>query len=248
MKALIFAAGLGTRLKPFTLQHPKALVPVCGKPMLRRVIEKLLDAGISEIVVNVHHFATQIIEYLDENNNFGANIHISDESARLLDTGGGILKARRWLDDGPFIVHNADILTDFPISEMIAAHTGSGADATLLVKRRQTSRYLLFDCRNRMRGWENITTSEVRPSGLIVDNLDRFAFGGVHILNPSVFPILERYSSRTGEEVFSVTPFYVSSCGQLDIRGYAPSKPYSWHDVGNAESLAEAEATFGRLL
>lgn len=247
MKALVFAAGLGTRLKPFTLEHPKALVPVGGMPMLRRVIEKLRDAGIEEIVVNVHHFATQIVDYLNDNGNFGVNIHISDESTKLLDTGGGILRARKWLDDAPFLVHNADILTDFPISEMISAHYASNADVTLLADRRHTSRYLLFDGENRMRGWENVKTSEVKPGGIDPSGLNALAFGGVHIISPAVFPLLEEYSEKINSDVFSVTPFYVDECGNLDIRAFCPSGSYCWHDVGNPESLARAEAEFGRL-
>ncbi|MDE6126575.1 MAG: NTP transferase domain-containing protein, partial [Muribaculaceae bacterium] len=133
MKGMIFAAGVGSRLRPFTDEHPKALAPVGGIPMLRRVIEKMTEAGISRIVVNVHHFPQQIVSYLEENDNFGADISVSDESAELLDTGGGLLHARRFLDgDEPVLVHNADILTDFDISRMARAHSDSGALATLL--------------------------------------------------------------------------------------------------------------------
>ncbi len=243
MKALIFAAGLGTRLKPFTLEHPKALVPIGGVPMLERVVEKLKNAGITEMVVNVHHFSSQIVDFLRANNNFGVNIHISDESALLLDTGGGILKARQWLDDAPFLVHNADILTDFPIEEMIQQHLSGKADITLLTASRSTSRYLLFDKNARMQGWENIKTGEVKPAGLSVSNLEPFAFGGVHILSPSVFPALEDYRQREGSEVFSIMSFYIDACRNLDIRNYQPSRPYKWFDVGNPEKLAQAEAS-----
>lgn len=128
MKAIIFAAGLGTRLKPFTLEHPKALVEVQGKPMLQRVIERLRVAGISEIVVNVHHFARQIIDFITVNDGFGCDISISNETDMLLDTGGGIAKAAPLLDgDEPFIAYNADILSDFNIRDMIDAHRLSGA-------------------------------------------------------------------------------------------------------------------------
>ena len=133
MKAIVFAAGLGTRLYPLTESIPKALVEVGGKPMLLRVLEKLRDAGIHEIVINVHHFPDMIIDYLRSNDGFGLKIMISDERGHLLDTGGGILAARNYLDDGePFIAHNADILTDFNLSEMITRHNESGADVTLL--------------------------------------------------------------------------------------------------------------------
>ena len=142
MKAMIFAAGLGTRLRPFTLEHPKALVPVGGKPMLRRVIEKLRDSGITRMVINTHHFADQIADYLRDNDNFGCDIDISFEP-ELLDTGGGLLKARPLLDDGtdePVLIHNADILTDFPIKEMKHCFLDNEADVTLLVDRRDTDR------------------------------------------------------------------------------------------------------------
>jgi len=243
MKALIFAAGLGTRLKPFTLEHPKALVPVGGVPMLERVIEKLKTAGISEMVVNVHHFSSQIADFLRSKNNFGINIHISDESSLLLDTGGGILNARHWLHDAPFLVHNADILTDFPIEEMIERHSSTNADVTLLTASRATSRYLLFDKNARMQGWENTKTGEVRPFDLSTSNLERLAFGGVHVLNPSVFPRLENYRRQKGSEVFSITSFYIDSCRELYIHSYQPTLPYQWHDVGNPEKLAAAEAS-----
>lgn len=211
--------------------------------MLQRVILKLKDAGITDMVVNVHHFASQIIDFLHENQNFGVDIHISDESDLLLDTGGGILRARKWLEDAPFMVHNADILTDFPIAEMIERHAATGADVTLLTAARTTSRYLLFDANHRMQGWENVKTGEVKPAGISASDYDPLAFGGVHILNPSVFPLLEQYAKNTGSEEFSITPFYIASCRALNIQSYQPSAPYHWHDVGNPENLAKAEAS-----
>lgn len=247
MRALIFAAGLGTRLKPFTLEHPKALVPVGGVPMLERVIRKLKAAGIDRMVVNVHHFADQIIGFLSANNNFGVDISVSDESGQLLDTGGGILAAREWLDAGePVLVHNADILTDFDISGMMRSHLEQRADATLLVAERATSRYLLFDQDLRMRGWTNVATGEVRMPCLCSErsaaSLRRLAFGGVHIISPSVFGALEAYAG--GVRAFPIMPFYISECGSMVIGGYMPSAPYRWHDVGKPESLAAAEADF----
>lgn len=165
MKAMIFAAGLGTRLRPLTDNCPKALVEVGGKPMLGRVMQRLIDAGVTEAVVNVHHFAGMIKEYLTANNNFGITVHVSDESDLLLDTGGGILRARQWLDGGePFIVHNADILSDVDLAAMYRAHEASGADATLLVAHRQSSRYLAFgNADSRLHGWINTTTGQTAP-------------------------------------------------------------------------------------
>lgn len=241
MKAMIFAAGLGTRLKPFTLSHPKALVPLGGVPMLQRIIKKLKASGVNEFVVNVHHFATQIVDFLEKNNNFGCDIHISDESDLLLDTGGGILKARKWLEGEDFLVHNADIFTDFSIREMIYQHESSCSDATLLVKNRFTSRYLLFDENSIMRGWENIKTGEVKPQGINPENLSPLAFGGVHVLSGSIFTALDAFAKQIDKRVFSITPFYVDYCDQLKISGFQSANPYSWFDVGNPETLAAAE-------
>ena len=246
MKAVVFAAGLGTRLYPITESMPKALVEVGGKPMLLRVLEKLRDAGINEIVINVHHFADMIIDYLRSNNWFGLRIIISDERRQLLDTGGGILAARSYLDDGePFIAHNADILTDFNLPEMIMRHNDSGADVTLLSADRPSSRYLLFDEEQRMRGWTNTKTGEVKPAGIKSDGLRRLAFGGVHVISPTVFKKLEEYRLWVGD-VFSITPFYVDYCDKLDMRGYVPSENYRWFDVGRPETLEKARQLYRR--
>jgi len=235
MKALVFAAGLGTRLRPLTLDRPKALVEVGGEPMLGRVIRRLAAAGADTVVVNVHHFAGKVRQYLD-NNDFGVPVRISDESALLLDTGGGLLKARHLLDDGnPFIVHNADILSATDLRAMWDSHVNSGADATLLIQKRDNSRRLLFDAANRMRGWTNTSTGEVRPAGLSATGLSPAAFGGIHIVSPTVFPLLERYSPGP---VFSITPFYVDSCCQLDIRGFRSDA--AWFDIGRPASLEAA--------
>ena len=236
MKALVFAAGLGTRLKPFTLEHPKALVPVGGVPMLGRVITKLRDCGVTEVVVNVHHFAEQIIEYLNAND-FGITIHISDERDELLDTGGGVLKAQQWLDGGePFIVHNADILTDVDVVDMYNTHIASGADATLLCADRQTARYFYFDAdTKRLRGWGNIQTGETRPQGFVATSeMLRLAFNGVHIMSPKIFEVLKSYTTANK---FSISPFYIDNLNNIVINAYTPSTDYLWLDVGKPETL-----------
>lgn len=241
---MIFAAGLGTRLRPLTDNMPKAMVPVAGKPMLQRVIENLAQHGCHDIVVNIHHFGQQIIDFLDQNDNFGQNIIISDERDLLLDTGGGILAARQWLDDGtPFIVHNADILTTLDITAMYKHHCASNADATLLVKSRNTQRYLLFDGDNQLKGWINKKTGKTRPSDIDATNhgLHEFAFGGLHILSPSIFNALESFST---EPKFSITnPFYIDKCRELKIQGYNP-QDYDWFDIGSPETLALANQFF----
>jgi NDP-sugar pyrophosphorylase family protein len=236
MKALVFAAGLGTRLKPFTLEHPKALVEVGGVPMLGRVIRKLKAFGVTEIVVNVHHFANQVKEYLGSAD-FGVTIHISDESDELLDTGGGVLKAQPWLDGSePFVVHNADVLTDVDIKDMYAQHLASGADVTLLCAPRKTARYFYFDALSkRLQGWANTQSGETRPAGFApTSEMLQLAFNGVHIMSPSVFNALKSYASANK---FSISPFYIDNAAKLDIRAYVPQYDYQWLDVGKPETL-----------
>lgn len=241
MKAMIFAAGLGTRLRPLTNDRPKALVEIGGKTMLERVITKLATAGFDDITVNIHHFGEKIIEFIEQKNYFGLNIHISDERGMLLDTGGGILKARHFLDgDEPFLVHNADILTDIDLNAMYQSHLDSGAMATVLVKDRKTSRYFVFDDNYRLLGWINKSTGETRPSGFVHrEGLHELAFGGIHVISPSIFKPLEEYSQ--GQAKFSITPFYVDECRAHLINGYVQNTPYNWLDVGKPETLTQAE-------
>lgn len=245
MKAMVFAAGLGTRLKPFTDTKPKALVSVGGIPMIQHVIMRLKEAGVSEIVVNVHHFADRIVDFLHANSNFGCDIHISDESRLLLDTGGGILHAQQWLDGSePFIVHNADIITDLDLRSMYEKHLMTGADASLLVADRQTSRYLLFDDTNRLCGWINRNTGETRPDEFVFDpsQYKSLAFGGIHIVSPSIFSTLTQYSA---DEVFSIIPYYLSQCKNLKFMAYVPGTAYRWCDIGKPTTLQLAEQIFG---
>lgn len=232
MKAMIFAAGEGTRLRPLTLTRPKALVEVAGKPMLARVLESVRAAGVRDVVVNIHYLGEQIINYL-EANDFGLNISVSDERGRLLDTGGGLLAAHALLgDDEPILLHNADILTDLDLARLELKGL-----ATLLVRDRATSRRLVFDSADmRLRGWINEKTGETKgdTSGIPL------AFNGIHVVSPEIFPRLEEYSKRTGSEVFSMTPFYVDAASNADIYGQVIDG-YSWHDIGSPEKLAEAE-------
>lgn len=254
MKALVFAAGLGTRLKPWTDAHPKALAPVGGVPMLGHVIHKLIDAGISDITVNVHHFADQIADYLRENHNFGVNISLSDESRLLLDTGGGLLYAAPHLQGPePILIHNADIFTDFDIAQMQAFAARTKAMATLLVKERKTQRYLAFDSDCRMRGWTNIATGQVRPEGAAdrIAGCTLRAFGGVHIVDPAIFPALAEYNASLlsaqpdrdtldGVCKFSIMDFYIDLCDRFDFHGFEPRGEYRWIDIGKAENLEQA--------
>ena len=239
MKALVFAAGLGTRLRPLTDHKPKALVELCGVTMLERVITNIKNCGITDVVVNVHHFGEQIIDFLKDKDNFGINITISDERDLLLDTGGGILKARHLLEgDEPFLVHNADILTDLNLAEMIAYHKANGADVTLLAKQRSTQRYLVFGENNQMVGWTNIATGEVKPADLVVKQENSLlAFGGVHVISPRIFDSLAKFAT---EPKFSIMQYYIAACRDIIIAGYNPDG-YNWFDIGKIETLQKAE-------
>ena len=215
MKAMIFAAGKGTRLQPLTNTMPKALVPVGGVPLLERLIRKLIAAGCSEVVVNAHHFAEQIADFLQEKQNFGIHIELSDETDALLDTGGGLAKAARFFDDEePFIVHNVDIVSSVDLQAFYRAHLSSNAAATLAVSKRLTSRYLLFDNNGRLQGWINEATGEQKPPGknLEIDKLHKFAFSGIHIISPE---LLARFAGRTGK--FSIIDFYLEQMEDMPI-------------------------------
>ncbi len=246
-KALIFAAGLGTRLRPLTDDRPKAMVEIAGKPMLQHVIERVAAAGFEDITINIHHFGQTIIDFLEQNGNFGLNIHISDERGLLLDTGGGILKARQWLDGNePFLVHNTDIISTLDLRAFYDYHVEHDALATILVKERQTQRYFLFDNDDRLCGWTNKATGEYKPDPekLQGRDLHELAFGGLHVISPRIFPLLERYRRQEGEK-FSITPFYVNECKHYVIRGYHPDADYQWLDIGKPETLAQAQELLG---
>lgn len=239
MKAMIFAAGLGTRLKPITETMPKALVPVAGKPLLAHVLEKLVHAGYDDIAVNVHHFPDQIIKYLADND-FGAHISVSDERDLLRETGGGIKFARHILQGTkPFLVHNVDILSNLDLGWFRAQHRPD-ALATLLVSDRKTQRYLLFDHDGCLAGWTNIATGEVRsPHGDIDPSKYRMlAFSGIHYMSQSIFEAFERYGFG---DRFSIMDFYLTACADYPIRA-AVFPSLNLLDVGKLSSLAEAES------
>ncbi len=241
MKAMIFAAGLGTRLRPITDSIPKALVPVGGVPMLQRVITNLKNAGFDHIIVNVHHFPDMIINFLKANQNFGIDIAISDERERLLDTGGGIAKASCLLNGTePVLVHNADILTDINLVDFYNRHISSNADASLIVSNRKTSRYLLFDKEMKMHGWINEKTGESKPQHIdkAQSDLQKYAFNGIHVISPSLLPELTAFGKN---EPFSIIDFYISNCQHKAIHGYLPQSKYSWFDIGKPDSLSAAD-------
>ena len=221
MTAMIFAAGLGTRLKPLTDTMPKALVPVHGQPLLAYQIDKLKQAGINDIIVNVHHFPDMIIDYLRENDNFGCNIHISDEREQLLDTGGGLLKAwSTFAPNEPILAINVDIVSDINFQDVInqsqilnlkskISNLKSKILALLIVKSRETQRYLCFDENNNLCGWMNIATGETRPSSFhhsgeagslsAASSFRLLAFSGMQLLSPAALPLLQAYNSSLSE-------------------------------------------------
>ena len=246
MKAMIFAAGLGTRLKPFTESHPKALLPLAGKTLLQWQIERLKAAGITDIVVNIHHFGQHIIDYLAANNNFGCLVQISDERNALLETGGGLLKAAALLGNNePVLVCNVDILSNIDLGQLIAAH-GQEDLATVVVSDRETQRYLLFSDNGELRGWTNIKTGEVKPLAAngqqpTANSLRKLAFSGMQIVEPAFFRELRHTQAEKGDK-FSLIDAYLSIVTRQAgvIRAYVP-KQYKMMDVGKIDQLEEAE-------
>ncbi len=221
MKALIFAAGLGTRLKPLTDTMPKALVPVHGQTLLEYQIRKLQSAGINDIIVNVHHFPDMIIDYLRENNNFGSNISISDERDNLLDTGGGLLKAwSTFAPDESLLAINVDILSDINLRDIINEYTSLADNpsplALLVVKSRETQRYLCFDEHDNLCGWTNLATGETRPSSFhhsgeagslsAASSFRLLAFSGMQLLSPAALPLLQAYNDSLSPLAHNPSP------------------------------------------
>lgn len=235
MNAMIFAAGLGTRLRPLTNDRPKALVEVAGKPLLQHQIEKLKTAGFEHIVVNIHHFGQQIIDFLSANKNFGLDIRISDERELLLDTGGGIKAAMHLFEnEEPVLIHNVDIISDIDLKTLYEQHQGV---ATLAINQRETSRYLLFDEQLEMKGWTNIKTQEVKPAGLHTESFQRYAFSGIHVVDKTILPYLDAVK----QDVFPIMDFYISLCQQAAVKGVDVTGK-KWVDCGKPEHLDTAKA------
>jgi NDP-sugar pyrophosphorylase family protein len=238
MKAMIFAAGMGTRLKPLTDTVPKALIPIKGEPMLGRLIRNMKAIGCREVVINIHHLGEQIIDYLRANNNFGITIHISDERNYLLDTGGGLKQAAYYLQGSePFLVHNVDILTDVDLKAFYDSHRLPNATATLLVSRRSTSRYLLFDKNNKLCGWRNRDTGEVKSHFPNFDpgQYNEYAFNGIHVISPEIFELMDEWTGK-----FSIIDFYLSICAKANIYS-CPTDNITLIDIGKPESIEKAE-------
>lgn len=235
MKAMILAAGLGTRLKPLTNKIPKALIQVNQKPMLQILIGRLIEFGIKDIIINVHHFAEQVIQFLEEKKHFGINIEISDERNLLLDTGGGIKKASWFFkDEESFLVHNVDAFTNINLNKLFDSYLNSDAIATLAVKERESSRKLLFNEYNELCGWKNLKSGEEKIIKEDQNNLSEFAFSGVQILSSRCFDLMP------DEKVFSSINFYLKIAESEKISAFIHNTDY-FVDLGKIENLREAE-------
>lgn len=258
LQAMIFAAGLGTRLRPLTDDRPKALVEVAGRPLLGHLILKMKAQGFGRIVVNVHHHGEQIADYLEANGRFGLDVRVSDERAALLDTGGGLKRALPLLDPAePVVVHNADVVTDLDLAGLCAAATDVGAAASLVVSQRATSRYLLFDPRGgALRGWMRVVpgadggpaevdyrigggeavrcaAADVPPA---VAEWLPMAFSGIHVVTPRLYPVLAAQS----RDVFSVVDFYLAVCRAQTVCAIPHPEGTQWVDCGRVENLDAA--------
>lgn len=238
MNAFIFAAGLGTRLKPLTDTMPKALVPVAGKPLLAHVIEKLKAAGCKKIVINIHHFGEMIMDYVKENNNFGIDIVFSDEREMLLETGGAIKHAVDLLGDEPFLIHNVDIMSNVDLKALWSEHINSGSAATLLVSKRNSSRALLFNKESNLTAWTNKNTGEIKTpyENIEIACLEEFAFSGIHVFSPQLFKYFGEYPEK-----FSIIDFYLNTCKAEKIKAFTQDG-LQLLDVGKLDSLEKANA------
>jgi NDP-sugar pyrophosphorylase family protein len=225
IKAMVLAAGLGTRLQPFTDNHPKALYETEGATLLEHALRDLNRHGITEVIVNVHHFSEQILRFLEENGNFGMKVAISDETDMLLETGGGLKKAAWFFSDcNAFVVRNVDVISTLDLTAMIRVHLAAKPLATLAVRKRETARYFLFDDKMRLSGWINKKTGEQRIHR-VRKSLRPLAFSGIQVMSPEIFPLI----TETGK--FSLTNLYVRLCRDHTIQGYEDQSPL-WKDIG----------------
>jgi NDP-sugar pyrophosphorylase family protein len=237
MKAMILAAGLGTRLRPLTNDRPKALVEIAGRTLLEITVTRLRQFGVREIIVNVHHFADEMVEYLKSKNNFGMRLEVSREDI-LLDTGGGIKKAAWFFQEGqstaPFIVHNVDVISGIDLGEVMGFHHENGALATLAVQHRETSRYLLFDKKMQLCGRRFVEEQKIELARAAEES-EEFAFTGIHVISPRLLRMIEE------DGVFSIVQTYLRLAGQGErIMGYNADGAY-WRDLGKPRDLAQAE-------
>ncbi len=233
MKAIILAAGLGTRLRPLTNTKPKALVEVAGVPLLEIVLKRLIAAGVTEVIINLHHFPEQIRDFVHSKSDFGLRVEFSHEKDRLLDTGGGLQQAAHFFDDGaPFYLHNVDIVSDFDLRAMLAAHMSEPRLVTLAVNQRETARYFIFDADLTLCGWKSLKTGVVKNARAPKGNSLDLAFAGVHVISPEIFALLRERGS------FSIVDSYLRLAAQGEtIKAYRIDG-FEWRDVGKLSELS----------
>jgi len=233
MKAMILAAGVGSRLRPLTDTCPKALIDINGSPMLEIVLRRLISAGCTEVAINVFHLADMIIDFLRARQNFGIQIEISRESA-ILDTGGGLKNVASFFDDGqPFFLHNVDVLSNIDLNRMYRDHLEKGALATLAVQARKTGRYFLFDENDTLCGWESVNDGKKILNRTPPGNVRRLAFNGIHVISPKIFSKM----NETG--VFSINQTYLRLAGESEKILAFHADEYYWRDIGRLEQLEE---------
>ena len=234
MKAMIFAAGLGTRLRPITNDRPKAMVEVHGMPLLEIAIKRLKCFNITNIVINVHHYADMVEDFLAKKGNFGVNIEISDEREALLNTGGGLKKAAHFFKgETDVLICNVDILSNIDLSQLIHTHQSSNALATLAVRNRESSRGLLFDKNQTLKGWHNKKTGESKPSNLAMEKLIDYAFSGIHVVSTKLFELMPV------QDEFSIIDVYLDAMQSHTLQAY-PHNEDVWLDVGKIPALKAA--------
>lgn len=237
---MILAAGLGTRMRPFTNNTPKALIKINNKTLLEIAIEKLINYGFNEIVINVHHLADQIVEYIEQNK-FDAKISISYEKDELLDTGGGLKHAERFLTgDEPFLLHNVDIVSNLNLKTLYDFHVDSDTIATVVVRKRETNRYFLFNKDNILRGWIN----EGNGKKIIISDeipLNKYAFSGIHVIDPYIFSLMP------DKDVFPIATLYLNIGLENNICAFIDEQS-TWIDVGYPEYVKLAEENFAKLV
>lgn len=242
MKAMILAAGLGTRLRPLTNDRPKAMVRIQGIPLLEIVIRRLQYFGIREFIINTHHFANQITDFLKEQDNFGVKIHISHEAEAPLETGGALKKAASFFSDGdPFLLCNTDILTTLDFYQFFQYHKKNKAIATLATRQRSTSRYLIFDEKNTLSGWTNIKTGELKMARPVAGRFQLRAFSGLHVIDPALFQFFSK------ADRFSIIDTYLLAAQKSIIKCY-PDEESVWLDVGKTPAIEAAGKLLGQVL
>ncbi len=234
MKAMILAAGIGTRLRPITNYQPKAMVEVNGMPLLEIAIRRLKYFGCKDIIINVHHFTDTILKFLKKKNNFDINIEISDERDQILETGGGLKKAASFFDDEPFLLYNTDIISDVDIRKLYDTHLKSIALATLVVRKRETTRYFIFNESNVLHGWMNTKSGEIKITSNSKGIFKMLAFSGIHVINPEIFSLMSHK-----EGAFSIIDFYLEVLEKHKILGFQHDDGI-WMDIGKRENLEKA--------